>query len=154
MIDLLEFYKEARDLIECCDWFYLSTYNSKLNSAETRAMANMRSVERFPENTNLFCEDDLSTYIVTALSSAKIQQIKNNGTISLYYFCPKLMKSLSLFGAAEMVFDRELKNKLWQDEWKMYFSLGSEDPEYTILKFTPKVAKYSVGFQHIETISL
>ena len=148
------FFAQAKELIECCDWYYLTTFNSKLNTPETRAMANMRSVELYPENLKMFNDDDLSNYIVTSLSSGKVQQMKDNQPISIYYFCPKIMKSITLFGTAELIFDREFKNKLWQDEWKMYFELGSEDPDYAVLKFIPTKARYATGMKNQEIIEL
>lgn len=137
-----ELIKVAKELIECCDSYYLSTFNKKYNSAETRAMANVRSKELFPKNADLFTEDDLSNYIITAMSSDKITQFKENKIISLYFFCPKIKKSLTLFGTTEMIYDKELKNRLWVDTWAEYFKLGVDDPEYTVIKFIPKTAKY------------
>lgn len=137
-----ELLKVAKELIECCDSFYLSTFNKKYDSAETRAMANIRSKEQYPKNAELFGEDDLSNYIITAISSDKINQLKDNKTISLYFFCPKIKKSLTLFGTTEMIYDPELKSRLWVEEWAHYFKLGVDDPEYTVIKFIPKNAKY------------
>lgn len=137
-----ELLKVSKELIECCDSYYLSTFNKKYNSAETRAMANVRSSEIYPKNTNLFEEGDLSNYIITAMSSNKITQLKENKIVSLYFFCPKIGKSLTLFGTTEMIFDKEVKNKLWEDNWAEYFPLGKDDPEYTVIKFIPKTVKY------------
>lgn len=137
-----EILEVAKTLVECCDSYYLSTFNKKYDSAETRAMANIRSKEMYPKNAELFKEGDLSNYIITAMSSSKITQLKDNKIVSLYFFCPKMGKSLTIFGTTEIIFDKELKNKLWSDSWVDYFHLGSDDPEYTVVKFIPKTVKY------------
>lgn len=137
-----ELIKEAEEVIRNCDVYYLSTFNKIHNAAETRAIANIRAEKQYPQNVALFDKGDLSNYIVTTMSTDKITQIKFNPTVSLYFFCLELKKSLTLFGTAEILNDNELKNKLWVDEWTHYFALGVDDPEYTILKFTPKSVKY------------
>lgn len=141
-MDKKELIKAAKDLIECCESVYMSTFNKKYDCAETRAMANIRSKDYYPSNLELFTEEDLSNFMITAISSNKINQIKENKNISLYYYCPKLKKSLTLFGETEIIYDDETKKKLWDDEWSRYFKLGHEDPEYAVIKFIPKVAKY------------
>jgi general stress protein 26 len=35
----------------------------------------------------------------------------------------------------------ELKNRIWQDEWKIYYPQGPSDPDYTILRLLPIKAK-------------
>lgn len=137
-----ELIKAAKELIECCDLVYMSTYNKEYESAETRAMANIRSRNYHASNLELFTEDDLSNFIITAISSDKINQIKDNKYISLYYYCPELKKSLTLFGTTEIIFDDKTKKRLWIDDWTHYFKLGMEDPEYAVIKFIPKIAKY------------
>lgn len=137
-----ELIKAAKELIECCDSVYMSTFNKEYESAETRAMANLRSKDYYPSNLELFTEEDLSNFIITAISSEKIKQIKENKNISLYYYCSDIKKSLTLFGTTEFIYDDETKEKLWVDEWAQYFKLGHEDPEYAVIKFIPKVAKY------------
>lgn len=149
-----EFLTFAKKLIECCDWFYLSTFNKELDSAETRAMANVRSSAMFPENNELFAENDLSNYIITALSSGKVAQLKENKTCSIYYFCPKMRQALTLFGDSKMIYDDEIKKSIWRKEWQNYFEQGEEDPEYAVIKFTPKLAKYMPDHKHIYSIDL
>lgn len=149
-----KFLAEARELIECCDSFHLSTFNKEFNSAETRSMANIRNIEKFPKNAELFEDGDLSNYIITALSTDKVNQLKDNPIVSIYYFCPKIRKSLTVFGTTEMIFDRLLKDKLWDEDWKYYFKLGSEDPEYSVIKFIPKVAKYFPDYHTKEMLEL
>lgn len=137
-----EFFKIAKKLVECSKTVYLATFNKEYNAAETRAMANIRSKELYPENMVLFQEDDLTNFIITAASSEKVDQIRDNENVSLYYYCPKERKSLTLFGEMRVLEDNIIKDKLWEDEWRVFFNMGKEDPEYMVLQFIPKTAKY------------
>ena len=47
-----------------------------------------------------------------------------------------------LTGNIKVVDDVEVKKKLWQDGWEMYYPERVDDPDYTILCLTPKKAKY------------
>lgn len=137
-----EFFQKAKDLIECCSTIYLGTINRTLNSGESRAMANIRCLKKYPQNRLLFKENDLSNYIITAKASDKTKELLEQEMVSLYYYCEEYHRTLTIFGHTEIVEDSEIKNKLWSDEWKMYFSNGQEDDNYAVFKFTPKVAKY------------
>ncbi len=148
------FLVEAKELIECCSVFYLSTINKEYNSAETRAMGNIREIGKYPQNCELFEDGDLSNYIITGLSTDKVLQMQNDKIVSIYYFCQQKRKSLTLFGRTEMVYDRLFKDRLWDSDWKLYFKLGSEDPEYAVIKFIPTAAKYFPSFHEKTTFEL
>jgi len=137
-----EFFQKAKDLIECCTTMYLGTINKNLNSGESRAMANIRCLKKYPQNRILFKEDDLSNYIITSKTTDKTKELIEQEMVSIYYYCEEYRRTLTLFGTVELVEDSETKAKLWSDEWKMYFSNGQEDNNYVVFKFTPKVAKY------------
>lgn len=137
-----EFFQKAKDLIECCTTLYLATYNENMQSAETRAMANIRCIKTYPQNRVLFKEGDLSNYIVTGLCTEKVKELQTQKTVSVYYYCQEYYKTLTLFGTTELIDDTETKSRLWSDQWKMYFPKGKEDDSYALFKFNPKVAKY------------
>jgi general stress protein 26 len=44
-------------------------------------------------------------------------------------------------GDIEEVNDPDLKKRIWQDEWKMHWPGGVEDPEFVLLKLLPHFAK-------------
>jgi len=45
-------------------------------------------------------------------------------------------------GEAEIVDDMKIKQKIWLDWWTRYYSEGLEDPDYTLLKLNPKIARF------------
>ncbi|GHT93297.1 hypothetical protein FACS1894122_08300 [Alphaproteobacteria bacterium] len=77
-------------------------------------------------------------------NSQKVEQIKRNGNASLYYLVPENIKNVTLFGKAESVDDKSLKDKLWKDEFAQYYKNGKEDELYEVLKFVPTGYKYYI----------
>ncbi len=39
------------------------------------------------------------------------------------------------------VADEDLKNRIWQKDWTMFYPNGPEGAEYGIIRFAPKVAR-------------
>jgi general stress protein 26 len=111
---------------------------------QTRAMDNLRNKERFPKLAGLFKnhDDDFWSLFDTNTSSAKMDQIKKNPAVSVYYCEPREFRGLMLGGFMEIVTDLELKKAIWQDYWTMYYPKGVDDPDYTVLSLYPRVAKY------------
>lgn len=48
-----------------------------------------------------------------------------------------------LFGEAEIIMDKSIKDSVWQESWEEYYPNGGKnDPTYCIIKFIPKNFKY------------
>ncbi len=139
--------KEALDIIRelferseiCC---YLTTINNE-NLPETRAMMNLRNRSLYPNLVNFFKDhnDDFLIYFSTNTSSTKINQIKNNPNVSVYFSNPKEYKGCMFCGKINIVTDQSIKKSLWQDNWTMYYPGGMTDNDYTILELKPKLLK-------------
>jgi general stress protein 26 len=106
-------------------------------------MLNLRNSERYPNLVPLFKKhnNDYLVYFTTNASSQKINQIKNNLKVSVYYSKPSEWRGLMLGGTIEIVKEQAIKKSLWQDAWTMYYPGGPTDNDYTILKLTPDVLK-------------
>ena len=48
-------------------------------------------------------------------------------------------------GEIEIVDDLELKKDLWQEGWEKYYPKGYDDPDHTVLRLVPTVAKGWAG---------
>jgi len=109
----------------------------------TRAMFNLKNEEQFPEFSEFFNkqENRFTIYISTNTSSSKVDHIKENSKISVYYFDPEEFKGVMFGGEVEIVNDMDLKSKIWLDWWDRYYPEGLKDPDYTLLKMNPKVAR-------------
>ncbi len=109
-----------------------------------RAIFNLRCSEKFPHPAEVieeYEENPLTVYISTNTSSIKMKQIKENNNIAIYYSLPSEGKGIMLQGQAEILDDMELKEKIWVDDWVMYYPKGYTDPDFTILRLKPKYLK-------------
>jgi len=120
--------KLALDLIKRVPSVVLSTIDEE-GFPEARAMLNLGS-------------EDFTIWFTTNTSSRKVQQIKNSGKASAYFFLPDEWRGLTLIGEIRIIEDRGIKKKLWQEGWRAYYPGGVDDPDYTILCLKPKKAHY------------
>ena len=137
-----EIKQECIKLMETADVIYLSTIDED-GFPQTRAMVNLRNEEQFPNLVNLFekHKEDFLIYMTTDTASTKFKQITENPKASVYFCNPKDVQGLMLIGKVEIVTDKEIKKQLWQDDWKVYYPGGVDDPEYNILRLLPIYAK-------------
>jgi len=142
-MDLEEAKQLSLELIESSKAAYLTTIDSE-GYPITRAMFNLRNKEQFPEFSEFFANqsNEFTVYISTNTNSLKVDHIKKNPKISVYYCDPEDFKGVMFGGDAEIIDDIELKQKIWLDWWIRYYSEGLKDPDYTLLKLTPKTAKF------------
>jgi general stress protein 26 len=120
------------EVIRACDVAFLSTINLN-NFPETRALINVLNRE---------IDDKLEIYFVSDINAPKVEQLKKNSDASLYYYVAANMKNMILFGKLEVVTDKSLKDKLWQDSFLEYYEKGKDDEQYGVLKFIPTGYKY------------
>ena len=142
-MDEKEVRKTSLELMESSKAAYLTTIDSE-GYPITRAMFNLRNKEQFPELSEFFSEQDneFVIYISTNTSSSKIDHIRKNPKISVYFCEPEDFKGIMFGGEAETIDDIEIKQKLWLDWWTKYYTKGLEDPDYTLLKLNPKTARF------------
>lgn len=129
-------------VIKSCDTVQFCSFG--LNSyPETRTIANKINKESK--------SNELELYFITNINSHKIEQIRKNNNICLYYFNQDTRKALTLFGIATEVIDKKTKDTFWNDTWKMYGFQNKDDKNYTVIKVTPKIYKYYVGQMNEKT---
>ena len=111
---------------------------------QTRAMFNLRRKEQFPGLAGLFLKHkgDFLVYFTTNTSSPKIAHIKANPRASVYYCLPSAFRGLMLSGEMEIVADKKEKDQVWQQGWELYYPKGVHDPDHTVLRLRPVIAKY------------
>lgn len=73
-------------------------------------------------------------YFSTGINVNKTRRILKNNRVSICYNTKN--DNVSLVGRAEILTDKATKHELWQDWFINHFSLGKDDPEYCIIKFT------------------
>jgi len=130
------------ELMESAEAAYLSTIGGN-GFPQTRVMGNLRNAEQYSGLTGVFSEhnEDFLIYLTTSASSAKMEQIKVNPKVSVYFCNPSKFHGLMLGGEIAEVTNQELKKQLWQDGWEIHWPGGADDPEFTVLQLSPAFAK-------------
>lgn len=142
-MELEEAKSSSLELIETSKAAYLTTIDFN-GFPITRAMFNLRNKEQFPEFSEYFQkqQNKFVIFISTNTSSTKVDHIKKNPAICVYYCDPEDFRGLMLGGSAEIVNDQKLKRTIWLDWWTRYYLKGVDDPDYTLLRLQPKQARY------------
>jgi general stress protein 26 len=116
---------------------------------QTRAMFNLRNRQRFPKLVKFF-EDQVEEFtqvFTTNTSSAKMNDIKVNSAVSVYYCDPETWRGVMFSGKIEVLKDSATKRAIWHDEWKRYYLSGYDDPDHSVLRLIPTMAKGWTGNQ-------
>lgn len=85
-------------------------------------------------------DEDGAIYVSTGTNSAKTAHFKENPKAGISIV--RGGDSIVYTGEVEIVEDEAVKRSLWGDWMLDHFRGGVEDPEYCVLKFTPKSATY------------
>ncbi len=130
------------ELMETAEAAYLSTIDGN-SFPQTRVMGNLRNKEQCRIAEELFAEhnEDFLIYMLTGHSSDKMRQIRANSKVTVYFCNSAQFHTLLLVGNAEEIDDLDLKKRIWQDEWKIHWPGGPEDPEFVMLRLLPERAK-------------
>jgi len=125
---------------------YLTTVDEK-GYPQTRAVFNLRNKERFPKLAPLFDTHnrDFMVLFTTNTSSTKVADIGTRPKVSVYYCNPENWQGFMVGGEIEIVEDLNLKKDIWHPEWIKYYSKGYDDPDHTVLRLAPTVAKGWTG---------
>jgi general stress protein 26 len=91
-------------------------------------------------------EDDFTVWMATNPNSRKVDQIKNDPHVTLYYSDKNENGYVSIYGIAELVNDQAEKDNRWKEAWKDFYPDRKEN--YLLIKVTPtrlEVINYNKG---------
>ena len=91
-------------------------------------------------------EDDFTIWFGTNARSRKVNQIKNNPNVTIYYLDSDTSGYVVMHGKAKIVGDQKEKDKRWKAEWDAFYPNKTED--YRLIEVTPmwmEVLSYSRG---------
>ncbi|MEJ2248551.1 MAG: pyridoxamine 5'-phosphate oxidase family protein [Candidatus Lokiarchaeota archaeon] len=149
-MELKEIKSLCSELMKSSKAAYLTTINAE-GFPITRAMFNLRHKEQFPEFIEFFNEiDKFEIFISTNTSSSKIEHIKHNSKINVYYCEPEDFKGVMFGGNVEFIEDTDIKQKIWLDWWTKYYPQGFDDPDYTLLHLKPSFAQFYYKLQKVK----
>lgn len=132
----------TRSLMASSGCLYLATVDEE-GRPQIRAVSNLRDRRQFPSLAGFFreLEDPFVTYVATSTRSSKAIQLRRDPRVALYFCKPEKYHGAMLSGSMEVVKDREVKRRLWQEEWRSFWSRGPADPRFTVLRFVPEEAR-------------
>ncbi len=99
--------------------------------------------------TNLKHEGLKKFWFSTNTSSRRVQQLKKDNRACLYYVDEKPFKGLMLIGTVEILQDTESRKMLWTEGNEVYYPLGVEDPDYSVLCFTANRGNYYHALKNV-----
>lgn len=91
-------------------------------------------------------ESDFTVWFGTNPKSRKLDQIKKDARVTLYYLGSDSSGYVMIHGTAQIVNDQKEKEKRWKVEWEPFYPNKSED--FILIKVTPQwmeVVSYAHG---------
>lgn len=85
----------------------------------------------------------------TNTSSKRVAQFIKNPKACVYFANMDGFEGLMLIGEMEVLSDLESRKKLWWDGCEMFYPLGVDDPDYSVLRFTAKSGNYYHDLRNI-----
>jgi general stress protein 26 len=86
----------------------------------------------------------------TNTTSRRVQQLKQDPRACIYYVDEDSFQGLMLNGTVEVRQDSESRKMLWMDGAEVYYPLGVEDPDYSVLCFTAQKGNYYHGLKNVD----
>lgn len=80
-------------------------------------------------------EEDLIVWFGTNSNSRKVDQIKKDPRVTLYYLDADASGYVMIYGIAELVDDQKEKEKRWKKEWDAFYPNKAEN--YLLIKVSP-----------------
>jgi general stress protein 26 len=91
-------------------------------------------------------EDGMVIWFGTHRRSRKVEHIRNDPRVTLYYEAPGGAGYVSITGTARLVDDASEKTRRWKEEWEQFYVDAESD--YLLIKVNPEVLEiidYSRG---------
>lgn len=89
-----------------------------------------RAMDHFP------VEDDFTIWFGTNPNSRKVDQIKKDPRVTIYYLDSDASGYVVISGLAEIVSDQKKKDHYWKDEWNAFYPNNKE--AYMLIKVIPQ----------------
>lgn len=119
-----------------------SAGNCALITLDSEGRPRVRTMDPFSP------EEDLTVWFGTNPRSRKVNQIKNDPRVTLYYFDQANFGYVMLQGTAELIDDKELKKKYWKEQWTAFYP--DNDENYLLIKVSPnrfELVSYKHGIE-------
>jgi general stress protein 26 len=81
-------------------------------------------------------EENWVIWLGTFPTSRKVEQIKNNPNVVVFYYDSKTFSYVNISGTARLINDPDLKAKYWKEGWKRFYP--DRDTDYILVEVTPE----------------
>jgi general stress protein 26 len=98
-----------------------------------------RAMDAFPPDENLV------VWLATTRKSRKVEQMRADPRVTLYYFDTNTMSYVTLLGTAELVDDPVEKARRWKDGWEAFYP--GERENYLLIRVVPRQLEL-ISFAH------
>jgi general stress protein 26 len=82
-------------------------------------------------------EPDLSVWIATSPLTRKVDEIRANPRVTLFYFDPSGPAYVTLHATAELVSDAQEKAKHWKEDWAPFYKDGPRGDDFVLIRARP-----------------
>lgn len=83
-------------------------------------------------------EADMSVWIATNPITRKVEQIKKDPRVTLFYFDPAGPGYVTLLGTAQLVNDPTEKAKRWKEDWAAFYADKNHGDDYVLIRVEPQ----------------
>ena len=90
-----------------------------------------------------------TVWLSTNTSSRRGGQLLRDPKACLYFVDMEKWMGLMLVGEMEVLQDAGSRQRLWREGFEKYYSLGVDDPDYTVLRFTARWGNYYHGLTNV-----
>lgn len=90
-------------------------------------------------------EEDLTVWFGTNPKSRKVDQIKNDPRVTLYYYDRSAVGYVMIQGTAELVNNKAAKKQYWKERWTAFYP--DNDENYLLIKVSPNQLEL-VSYKH------
>jgi general stress protein 26 len=89
-----------------------------------------------PMNTQ-YADQNGSLWFFSNKSSVKNEDIRLDSRVQLFYVDPAIGQYASVYGNAQILFDREKIEEFWS-EYALNWFMGKDDPQISLIKVSPE----------------
>ena len=79
----------------------------------------------------------MTVWLATKPVTRKVDQIRKNPHVTLFYWDQASMGYVTLIGDATLVDDPAEKAKRWKPEWSEFYSDANRGPDYLLIRVRP-----------------
>lgn len=83
-------------------------------------------------------EPDMTVWLATSTVTRKVEQIRKDPRVTLFYWDQASMGYVTIIGDATLVSDAAEKAKRWKEDWAKFYSDKNRGPDYLLVRVTPR----------------